>query len=71
MVHRRLYKCPLSYFFDIFLKVEKPMISHGRPDGHDFCVIHSFNFIKNFFKFVTSMTLATWPEVIFGLLDKI
>ena len=60
MVQSHLYKCPLSYFLNICLKVEKPMLSHGRSDGHAFCVIHSFNFIKNFFfKFVTSTTFAT------------
>ena len=59
MVYRRQCKCPVSDFMDICLKFEKPMLSHGRTDGHAFYVIHSFNFVKNFLKYVTSTTLAT------------
>jgi len=60
MVHGRRHKCPVSDFMDICLKFEKPILSHGRTDGqHAFYMLHSFNFIKNFLKFVTSTTLAT------------
>ena len=53
------YTCPVSNFLNICLKFEKPMLSHGRTDGHAFFMIHLFRFIKNFLKVVTSTKLAT------------
>ena len=59
MLHRRWCKCPVSNFIDICLKFEKPILSHGRTDGHALYMIHSFNFIKKGLKFVNITALDT------------